>query len=283
MALIGVVGLGNLGMPIAQRLSESGHTVVSYSRSFHEVPWRHISVLDEFVDAIKETSDVLLGAGVSKPAHCDFEADHALTAGILDRIESEGGKPHYYYFSSGAVYGECDYPKKESDAVNPMTDYGYLKLEIEQKLTSKVGQRVSHLRIGNIFDGSQKSGLLAVIGRGRSSSDFVITAPGNSRRDYMSELYFTKSLEGLVASHEKPPLINVGSGASLCIDEILEIVSSSGGDYIKSSDVVQNSYDVMSTELNTETLQGLIGAHEDLRIAISNYLRISWQYVTQKP
>jgi|GEM_PF-2823954 len=274
MSQIGIVGLGNLGMPIAKNLYNSGFDVVSYSKSLHPTDWYHTNDAESFLRKSKNFTDVILAAGVSRPAFSDLESDLRLSLDLADKILNNSNVSRFFYFSTGAVYGECESHRSEVDEVNPITPYGILKSEIERKLVFALGNRVTQLRIGNVYGHSQKSGLLSILKRSLTTNERVaIVTPTESRRDYMLEDYFVESLAAIIGSETYYPIINVGSGRSLSIFEIVDIFITSGGNAPAVESVTLSPNDVLNTQLNNELLSSIYRPHENVQLAISDYFR----------
>ena len=274
MSQIGIVGLGNLGMPIAKNLHNSGFDVVSYSKSPHPTDWYHTTDARSFLRKSKNFSDVILAAGVSRPSFSDLESDLRLSLDLADKILNNSNVSRFFYFSTGAVYGECESRRSEVDQVNPITPYGILKSKIERKLVLALGNRVTQLRIGNVYGHTQKSGLLSILKRSLTTNERVtIVTPTESRRDYMLENYFVEALTAIIDSETYYPIINVGSGRSLSISEIVDIFITSGGSAPAVESVTLSPNDVLNTQLNTELLSSIYQQPENVQLAILDYFR----------
>lgn len=274
MTHIAIVGLGNLGMPVAKEFDRIGLKVTTFSKSPHTTNWLHNTDERSFLDYSGNFSTVLLAAGISKPSLIERETDYKLSLDIASRIAEKSNNTRFFYFSTGAVYGECEYHKNEADIVNPSTPYGNLKLDIERRLYSLLGERVTQLRIGNIFGQSQRSGLISSL---KSSVEKMqkpeIYASLDSCRDYMYEQYFVGALNAIINSTTVYPIINIGSGTSLSLYEILEIFQLKNEIHLRTSMGKSNSGDLLSTKLDTSLLNTIFKPHPELKVAMRNYLR----------
>ena len=276
MSRIAIIGLGNLGMPTAKYLHNLGFEVVSFSKSVHPTDWFHTIEEETFIQKAKYSSHVILAAGVSRPSVFDLETDLRLSLEISKRIFNETSYTRYLYFSTGAVYGECITPKSEEDEVNPVTPYGNLKLEIERSLLRLLGNKVTQLRIGNVFGQTQKTGLLYMLKRSLNSHEKVrILAPIESCRDYMLDTHFVRAIESIIESKSSYPAINIGSGFSLSISEVLDIFAVSGGKIPIFESQELNTNDVLSTKLKTNLLNSFYKPEANLQDSIFEYFKTS--------
>lgn len=274
MSRIGIVGLGNLAMPVALQLDIQGHDILSLSKTTHKTSWRHTTDRSFFLKESSSFKSVVLGAGVSKPSYSDLGIDSMLTLELAKEIVVRSGEIPFYYFSSGAIYGECLTPKSESDIPCPTTAYGKLKYDIELNLSKQLPDLVTSLRIGNVFGVGQKHGLIAALKAAlMEKKNIGITSRLDTCRDYISESYFSNAVNLIIQSSNYYPKINIGTGHQISINEILEIFSDLGGRWNFLDQKVSNNFDVRYTRMSTELLGSIFSHSEDTLIGIKEFLK----------
>ena len=272
MSQVGIVGLGNLGMGIASKLHYAGVEVKSLTKNPREVPWKNTTDLSEFLRNSKYFSKVILAAGVSKPAFCDFSTDLELSLGIANKVALSSDNTRFFLLSTGAVYGECLQPMREIDPVSPTSQYGLVKNRIEILLQKALPERVTILRIGNVFGPEQSFGIAKTLRDSyRKKIAFNLSSPLDTTRDYMSERYFQESLYSILKQNQFHTVINLGSGKSLTIKDVMVILQNSLGGELEINIQKVNHSDLLSTKLDTSKLKSIHNLVEDPAVSMKMY------------
>jgi nucleoside-diphosphate-sugar epimerase len=197
-----------------------------------------------------------------------------LSLGIANRISDINSNVRFIYLSSGAVYGECDHAKKESDFANPTTSYGIAKYAIENQLKSAFPNQLTVMRIGNVFGSDQSFGLMAKLRSVFESREtFNLSGSLETSRDYMSEEYFADAFYSILIERKCFPVINVGSGISLTIAEIINIFERELNYKFRIwvEDVTEDY--LLSTKLNISQLNSIFPKLENPEKLISKYAK----------
>lgn len=178
-------------------------------------------------------------------------------------------KIRFVFFSSGGtVYGNRNdvLPFKETDAMNPISYYGWSKQMMEnsiQFMNRTVGLDYLILRPSNAFGPGQnlngKQGLVAqAIGKLLKNEEIEVWGDGSAVRDYIYvddlATIFVKLIEGDV--HHTT--LNVGSGQGYSVNDVLAALKIVSGRELKI--VYQNprSVDVSNMVLDTTRLKEII-------------------------
>jgi dTDP-4-dehydrorhamnose reductase/UDP-glucose 4-epimerase len=184
-------------------------------------------------EALRDTSWAKNAATV-----VNFAFSPALRTGAYDAGEDvdsrlaaivAGAQAKYIMLSTRAVYGISagDSGLKEGQAENPATPYGSNKLAIENALREKLGDRLTVLRLGNIFGHEYKNGH----GRGtffgqslaglaeRKTIEFDMNP--DQPRDFLASWRFAAAL-ALIAAKPQAGLFNLGAGFGTPCKKIAE-------------------------------------------------------------
>ena len=102
-----------------------------------------------------------------------------------------------------------------------------------------------------------------------------ILAPIESCRDYMLDTHFVRAIESIIESKSSYPAINIGSGFSLSISEVLDIFAVSGGKIPIFESQELNTNDVLSTKLKTNLLNSFYKPEANLQDSIFEYFKTS--------
>ncbi|MDC3058564.1 NAD-dependent epimerase/dehydratase family protein [Litorivicinus sp.] len=137
--------------------------------------------------------------------------------------------------SSVAVYGDVQNNfSGEADELNPLTEYGRDKKNIEQFFESMVPQSVLIVRISNLF-GLPQSGsgcfLDAYINSIKNKKKFISQFDKDFRRDFISFEFLISSLSTVLKGYnwrEKVDILNICSGESISFGRIIEVSNDLG-------------------------------------------------------
>lgn len=281
MRILVTGGSGFLGRHMVARLRELGHAVRILDIS--DAPWRPTDI--DFVpgtttdertlkDAVSECNAVVHLASTTIPKtsnndpQLDAKSNLVGTLMLLDASVSAGVRRVVFASSGGTVYGETHKAKvDESHLTDPICAYGIVKLAVEKYLTlyhRLHGLESVSLRISNLYGEHQRpdTGLgvitsfchkaianepLEVWGDGTVSRDFV----------YVGDVVdaFVRALQCDVACLTA----NVGSGTSVSLNTIIEIISRLMHREVETRFVAARSFDVKRTCLDVGLAERVLG------------------------
>lgn len=166
-----------------------------------------------------------VGTSVERPA---FDADVNVigTVRVLEAARTAGARV-VFTSSGGAIYGECERPAREDDALQPLSPYGASKLAGEEYLATwnrLYGTAHVACRLANVYGPRQlaslEGGVVAIfLDRLRDGQGTVIFGDGEQTRDFV---FVGDVVAGLLASADSPGggIYNIGSGAASSIREV---------------------------------------------------------------
>ena len=249
---VGVLGLGYIGYPIANLMHSLGHEVHSWTRTARNVPWENSL---ELFSAEKIKFDfVFIASGTTKPNFGDFKTEAASTCDLLSHFDFVE-QTRFIYISSGSVYGECDVPMSEDTHPNPSTAYGTAKLLTEKKLESLFGNQLTVLRVGNLIDENNPYGIVSNLTKSIQGGIFEAFGQPTDCRDYLSIKDFLCCIQILTENKNFPNILNIGSGRSISLDVIIQILESALGDRIKILWAERRIGDIAQTKLDVSLMR----------------------------
>lgn len=161
--------------------------------------------------------EILCLAGVVPGRGGDL-ADNAHLAEAAIRTAAKTGA-RVLLASSAAVYGNQSGILSEALALDPVSDYGRAKVEMERcaiNLAADMGVSVCTLRIGNI------AGLDAILGGWRPGFQLDRFADGRTpARSYIGVLDLARVLADLVAAPTRPAALNVAQPGAIEMGALL--------------------------------------------------------------
>ncbi len=219
-------------------LSRSSHPQVTHSN----VEWFMGDLMSEadcaeFVDGL----DVVIHLAQSNsPAisdrhwPSDLQGNMVSTLNLLEALRNR--KKHFpchmvFASSGGAVYGDGDSSRNESDLCSPTSPYGIQKLAIEQYIRIGCLQRwltAVVLRIGNaygsILPSERRQGFIGVaLSRIFENKPVQLYGPRNVFRDFIHTQDIASAIEKSLMSQSDFEVYNIASGKVTRISEILDI------------------------------------------------------------
>jgi len=219
---IGVLGIGHIGLPIARFLHAVGNDVFTWSKTSSAYPWNHSTSLETI--ATQQLDYLLVASGSVRPGFGDFESEIKSTIDLIpSSLRHENTK--ILYLSSGAVYGECPTPKSEKDQVAPNTPYGKSKAVVEREFEKIFVDRFSALRIGNVIDWENPYGILAVAKKAKQTGLLDLFGNSEDCRDYLDINDLCLMISGILELNSNEKIMNLGSGISISLYELSEIIS----------------------------------------------------------
>lgn len=135
----------------------------------------------------------------------------------------------FLFLSTRKVYAsdDAEHPLGEDAPLGPTDAYGRGKLALERALADRLAERLTVLRLGNIFGFEAGHGRRTFAGilldRLRADGRIAIDVAATTRRDFLPVGDFARILARLV---EAPPggMLNVGSGVGLELGRIAACV-----------------------------------------------------------
>lgn len=255
-------GAGFIGSHIADALIAGGHEVRIFDRLRTDM--RNLTSILSQIEIVsgdffneKDLAQALSGAEIvvhlvsstipsssnENPAY-DVQTNLTGTLRMLDLARASGVRKVVFASSGGTVYGRPTVsPIPETHSTEPLCSYGITKLAIEKYLQlyqHLYGLEYVVLRISNPFGERQNpfSGIGAVtnfLAKVAAGESVTIWGDGSVRRDYFYVGDLASAFVKAVEQSTQSKIFNIGSGASLSLNELLSIIRSVTG---KSIDVV---------------------------------------------
>lgn len=178
-------------------------------------------------------------------------------------------KVRFVFFSSGGtVYGNRTdvLPFKETDAMNPISYYGWSKQMMEnsiQFMNRTVGLDYLVLRPSNAFGHGQnlygKQGLVAVtIGKLLRNEEIEVWGDGFAVRDYIYVDDLANIFVKLIEKDVHNTTLNIGSGRGYSVNDVLAFLKIVSGKDLKIVYRNSRSVDVSNMVLDTTRLKEII-------------------------
>lgn len=150
------------------------------------------------------------------------------------RTAQQHGVQKFVYISSSSVYGDISGPQKEADALLPTNPYGVSKLAAEHALRVQAQKGDTELIIvrpfcmyGEFMDkGSEALVLSKFITAWAEGKALTLDGGGQQTRDFIHATDAVKGLMAIVEHGKNGEVYNLGSGETVSIKELANIVSS---------------------------------------------------------
>lgn len=203
-------------------------------------------------------------------ARYDIETNLIPAIELLNAMVDNDVKDIVFISSGGAIYGvnDTDRSHKEDDDAFPISSYGVVKLATEKYLFQyaslyKIQPLV--LRLSNPYGKyhySKKQGVCNVAARAAVRDEvFSVWGSGEGRKDYIYIDDFCDILFKLHQNNTHTQVLNVGSGITHSINEILAGIKNVCPDF-KWDKSEPALYDVVSYELDNQRLLDLLGGYQ---------------------
>lgn len=234
-------GRGRLAPLAARFLQEQGCKVTLFSRQ----PGQGCRALEELLlpEIMQEFSGVLHAAWSTVPFTSQLNEgieerdDFPLLRTLLDASSVAPGSRKFIFLSTAAVYGNTSFPIAEDGDCRPLGAYARAKLAAEKILLSH--PRPDHLvpialRVTNVVgfpsDPARPQGIVPrLLACARRNLPLEIWGDGQGRKDYIWIDDFLGALGAVFASSVEPGILNVGSGRSLSLLQLLATVEKAVG------------------------------------------------------
>ncbi len=280
-------GRGRLAPLIAADLRAQGCAVTSFSRSEGDGHSAIASLTEP--DLVTSFDAILHLAWSSVPLTSEQnpggeeERDIPFLRRLVETLRKVPHSPHFVFFSTTAVYGNCDQPASEETPCSPRGQYAAAKLRAED-LLREAAAALSPLpncvlRISNVFgfpDHSPKpQGIIPrLCEAAHSGRPLPIWGDGTATKDYLFSADFFAAIR-VVLDHRLTGTFNVSSEESLSLREIIGLVERIAGKTLAVNETPHFSWDVERTLLSAKKLFAATGwrARQDVRAAIENLIR----------
>ena len=200
-----------------------------------------------------------------------FDVNVYGTENILKLAKEYGFK--VVYASSSSVYGNPNHiPIKENDDRNPANPYAQTKLEDEllAEKYSEIGVRVIGLRYFNVFGRRQSKEYAGVIKlfleKIQQNEDPKINGDGLQTRDFVYIKDVVKANILAMDSNVKHEFLNVGTGSSISIMDLANVVIDASGLSLKPYHGPELPGDIKTTQADIGLIKKLLGWEPETRL-----------------
>lgn len=215
----------------------------------------------------------------------DVESNVKGTVRLLNHAVSSGVKKVVFTSSGGTIYGiPQTIPIPETHPTDPISSYGITKLAIEKYL-----HLFSHLhkldyttlRISNPYGERQRTrasqGAIAIfLGRVLRGETIDIWGDGTTLRDYVYIGDVTEALM-MAAAHSGPErLFNIGSGAGLSLNDVLDEIERATGLKSKRNYAPARGFDVPRSVLSIARAKTGLGWEPRTSFAAGLNRTVAW-------
>jgi UDP-glucose 4-epimerase len=185
-------------------------------------------------DRVFHFASSIIPAISSENIRQDIESNLLPTIGLMEMMKKHQVSKLLYLSTGGAVYGNVNHEKvKEDYPCKPISSYGIIKLAVEHyiELYAKLYQ-IDYLilRLSNPFGEfhrSPKQGVINIAVRKALKGEVMtVWGDGSQAKDYIYAADIGKAIDGLIKAGVKNETINVGSGESLTLNEIIKRIQS---------------------------------------------------------
>lgn len=171
----------------------------------------------------------------------DYQAEFDTDLQIAKKIKSVNAWPFYVMLSSRKVYGESleETPFSETSPCLPIDNYGCNKLRTEEALASILKERVSVLRLSNVFGyeriPSRKRFMNILLSSLEERGSIVFDASLETKKDFLPIPFFVQFLDGIISKRANG-IFNIGAGMSISLKDISSwVVDGFGAGFISTS------------------------------------------------
>lgn len=280
-AVIGATGF--IGRHLVNSLAQAGYRVRAISRRPSGHDFEHPAVEQiraDIHDAVRMTQALegvdtvfQLVSGITPSVGNqqilrDLEQEVTPQIRFMEVCVIAGVQRLVFASSGGAIYGDQPMgPIRETALPSPKSSYGATKLAVEHYLnlfSTSYDMECVSLRISNPYGPGQVfrkgQGLIPAVLKRASEGELVnVFGDGTRRRDYIYVDDLTDAMLR-VARHSDwmPPVINIGGGMSVSINEILEAIEAIIGYPIPRHHVESRSTDAADILLDIQTARDLL-------------------------
>lgn len=181
-------------------------------------------------DRVFHFASSIIPAISSENIRQDIESNLLPTIGLMEMMKKHQVSKLLYLSTGGAVYGNVNQEKVPEDfPCKPISSYGIIKLAVEHYIELYANlYQIDYLilRLSNPFGSfhrSPKQGVINIAVRKALRGEvMMIWGDGSQAKDYIYAADIGKAIDGLIQAGVKNETINVGSGESLTLNEIIK-------------------------------------------------------------
>jgi UDP-glucose 4-epimerase len=146
------------------------------------------------------------------------------------------------FFSTAAVYGESknDKPHRVSDDCNPINDYGFYKLEIEEYIKENFKDFII-IRISNVYGGEDSARYVQQIFRDHIKQGKSIIINSNKAnqilRDFIPVDDYVNKLKTLIKKNQNG-IFNLSSGKGVSLEDLISEIAIEEGKSIDQIEII---------------------------------------------
>jgi UDP-glucose 4-epimerase len=278
---LAVVGRGFIGGRIARLALRHGWKVRSLTRRAtdervdpgHDLYVGDARQPDQIARLLEGADHVVFSAGTAKPAESNVHPMHEIAANLSPLLATLEGMarasvPAITLISSGGtVYGpDAPTPTPETAPLWPISTYGVLKVAAERYVSLYARQHAMTadiLRCANVYGPGEPShgsqGLIGVTRAAlRAHRPVVVYGDGSARRDFVYVDDVAETVVTLAARPDGVRVLNVGSGRSESVLEVIDAVARSLGTTATLEHRPGRSTDVPVVQLDVTRLHELV-------------------------
>jgi UDP-glucose 4-epimerase len=201
----------------------------------------------------------------SQNAKFDIISNLIPTLNLLNIMVKYNVTDIIYFSSGGAIYGEQKNAHSENDSILPKSSYAIVKHTIERYLmlyADLYNFNSLILRLSNpygCYHFNNYQGICNIaIRKGLKNEHVQIWGDGNGHKDYIFIEDVCCILMKFVDNKISKDIINLGSGESYSVNEIIEVIKNKIPN-IKTEYINKSKTDVTNSSLNIEKLKSFIG------------------------
>lgn len=223
---------------------------------------------------VTESSDILYlistvdNYNIFSNPYIDVETNITKLINVLEECRKQ--KVTFNFISSWFVYGDCKYPKKESDECNPVGFYSVTKHTAERIVeeygkTFNIPYRI--LRLPNVIGGhdhgssSKKNVFQQVFNQLKNNETVKLVNSGKFTRDYMHVEDVCDAINLVITNSPVNEIYNIGTGTSVSFFDVvlfaLECLNSSSKIECTDIDEQYRHFYIDSCQLDIEKLRNL--------------------------
>ncbi|PPI54158.1 NAD-dependent epimerase/dehydratase family protein [Rathayibacter toxicus] len=288
VALVG--GAGFIGHALAVRLLRSGASVTviddlsapPLSPVAGELVHEHA---EEMTAAQLENTDVVFHLAANKSVPRSFR-DRSIKQRNIDMASrviqacQDSGVPRVVVASSCEIYGQgSSLPNNENDEHHPRSPYAESKSEVEHLILDDEkmrGTNATIVRLFNVYGPGERPDaivpkLCASIVAGEA---FPVEGDGHQKRDFS---YISTAIDHLVniAAVPSVPVVNVGSGSSTSVNEIVELVAQKRP-HVHVERQNPRQQDIAEFRADTALLNSISGEVNDTSLSLGLDRTLAW-------
>lgn len=275
-----VVGGGFLGRHVAAELSARAMNCRVLSRSIDAqkdlTEYTDIEIMrgdaaqrGTMTAAIADVTDVVWAINSLMPGESEQDPISDLTLmlqPLLQTLEILRDRPDIsltVLSSGGTVYGQPSaVPTPESARTEPLSTYGITRLVTEKfalRHATLTGATVRVARVANAYGPGQTSArgqgiVAAAFEHARSGLPLTVYGGGTMRRDFIHVADAAHYIVDYVVADDAPRILNIGSGSSTPIIDVIAMVRSISGLPLELTHLPARPFDVACVQLDVTLL-----------------------------